>query len=152
MQRVSHEMSPAGVFKMEGASDKQIMALEKFAKNAELKKLLGDVKLGDLSRKEASDLIDKCIGKINANRIDKLKFSQNFKQNDGKWGTAQLSKEELEAVRDKHMKHCIEVMNELEEQFPDDRELQIAMFNKSADKVFTWIQQALDEKVRQVRK
>ena len=137
---------------MECASDKQIVALEKFAKNANLKKLFQDVKLDGLSRKEASDLMDKCIGKVQASRIEKLKFSQNYKNNDGQWGTAQLSKEELESVRDKHQKHCIEVMHELEDQFPDDRELQIAMFNKSADKVFTWIQQALDEKVRQVRK
>ena len=58
------------------------------------------------------------------------------------------------------MKHCIsgrengtskKVLRECEEDYPEDKEVQLAMFDKRTDKVFTWLQQALDEKVRRTR-
>lgn len=148
---------------MEEATSKQIIALKKFAKNPELSRgILRGVQFDELSKKEASDLISKCYDHENcvtdcSSDIDgenselRVKFSQNYKDADGSFKTATLTNEELGEIRDAHRKHCEQVMDECSEDYPDDRELQLAMFDKRADKVFTWIQQALDEKVRQKR-
>jgi len=59
--------------------------------------------------------------------------------------------EKLEEVRSAHREHCVEVMAECAADYPDDKEAQLAMFNHRCDKIFSWIQQALDEKVRNKR-
>ena len=149
---------------MGDATQKQIIALKRFAKNRELSSgILKGVQFDELSKEEASDLISKCYDRENgviddSNDVDEddsefsLKFSQNYKNGDGSFGTATLTDEELAEVRDAHRKHCEQVMNDCCENYPDDREFQLAMFDKRCDKVFTWIQQALEEKVRRARK
>jgi hypothetical protein len=120
------------------------------------------VQFDELSKEEASELISKCYDHQNgvtdnSNDIDeensefRLKFSQNYKDSNGNFKTASLTDEELAEIRDAHRKHCEQVMDDCYEDYSDDRELQLAMFDKRADKIFTWIQQALDEKVRQKR-
>ena len=146
---------------MTQATEKQIIALKKFAKNPELSSgLLKGVRFDDLSKEEASDLIKKCYeaqnnGNSNGSVLEgsdfKIRFSQNFKNGDGNFSTVTLTDEELEAVRNAHREHCAEVLRDCDKDYPDDKELQISMFDKRADKVFSWIQQALDEKVRKTR-
>jgi len=146
--------------KMEEATEKQINALKKFAKNPELSKgLLEGVQFEGLDKEEARELIGKCYDLVNTNSEEeqedssfKVRFSQNYRNGDGKFGNVRLSSEELLKVREAHSQHCIKVMQECEEDYPADRELQLAMFDKKADKIFTWIQQALDKKVRMARK
>src|SRR4030042_1652738 len=148
---------------MTNATSKQIIALKRFAKNPELSQgILKNVSFDDLSREEASDLIKECYAKQSDKSFEpassivegngsKGSFSQNYRKDDGNFGTATLTDEELLEIRESHKKHCIEVLADCEEDYPDDRELQLSMFDKRVDKVFTWIQQALDEKVRRVR-
>jgi len=144
---------------MEEATEKQINALKKFAKNPELSKgLLKGVSFDQLDKEEARELIGKCYDHVNGSSEEEedssfeIKFSQNYRNGDGKFGNVSLSSEELLEVREAHSQHCREVMQECEEEYPNDRELQLAMFDKKADKIFTWIQQALDQKVRMARK
>lgn len=156
---------PTKVVKMTGATNKQIIALKRFAKNPELSRgLLKGVQFDQLSKEEASELIQKCYDHQNGaaeENIDsnddsdetefKVSFSQNYKNGNGSFSTVTLTEEELAEIREAHKQHCVEVLSECEEDYPDDRELQLAMFDKRADKVFTWLQQALDEKVRKNR-
>jgi hypothetical protein len=81
----------------------------------------------------------------------RVKFSQNYRDADGSFKTVALTSEELAMIRKTHRGHCADVLGGCEEDYPDDRELQLAMFEKRCDKIFTWIQQALDEKVRRTR-
>lgn len=148
---------------MAEATNKQIIALKRFAKNPELSQgILKRVSFDDLSREEASDLIKECYAKRSDKSFESASsivegcgsngsFSQNYRKDDGKFGTVTLTDEELFEVREAHKRHCIEVLSDCEEDYPNDRELQLSMFDKRVDKVFTWIQQALDEKVRRVR-
>ena len=147
---------------MEQATSKQIIALKRFAKNPELSQgLLKGVQFDQLGKEEASELTKKCYEKAsNGNGGEVLtgkagdfviRFSQNYRNGDNGFGTVTLTSEELEAVRNAHKEHCVEVLRDCEEDYPDDRELQLAMFDKMADKIFTWLQQALDEKVRKTR-
>jgi len=140
---------------MESATEKQVIALKKFAKNPLLSKgLLKGVQFEDLNRKEASELITKCYGQ-NGNGLGegeyKIKYSQNFKDTYGIFRVATLTDEELTKVREVHNKHCREILNECKDEYPGDPEIQIAVFEKRCDKIFTWIQHALDEKIRQHR-
>jgi len=163
-------MKKNGVRAVEEATEKQIIALKRFAKNPELSKsILKGKQFDELSKKEASELIKKCYdhengvtdenGDLNDTSDDdpvksgdfRIKFSQNYRNGDGSFKTTILSDEELAEIRDAHRRHCEQVMEECSEDYSDDRELQLAMFDKRADKVFTWIQQALDEKVRRQR-
>ncbi len=141
---------------MEYATEKQVIALKRFAKNSELSNgVLKGVQFDELSKDEASELISKCHE--HQNRSDeedsdfRIRFSQNFRNGNGAFKTVTLNDGELVTVREAHSKHCQQVIMELEEDYPDDRELQIAMFDKQCDKIFTWIQQTLDEKVRKTR-
>jgi hypothetical protein len=148
---------------MTDATEKQVIALKRFARNPELSQgILKSVSFDDLSKKEASELIKECYAKQNdkggesatfivESNGSKGSFSQNYRKDDGNFGTITLTDEELLGVREAHKIHCIEVLRDCEEDYPDDRELQLAMFDKRVDKVFTWIQQALDEKVRRER-
>ena len=78
-------------------------------------------------------------------------FSQNYRDSNGTWRTVTLTAEKLAKLRDEHRKHCTQIMEECQEDYPDDIELQLSIFDKRCDKVFTWIQQALDDKVRKSR-
>lgn len=142
------------------ATEKQVIALKRFAKDPELSQgILKGVQFDELSKEEASELIKKCYGQQDDGNgsqtgegVDfKIGFSQNYRNGDGSFKTIVLSDEELEDIREAHKKHCIDIMSDCMEDFPDDRELQLAMFDKMADKIFTWIQQGLDEKVRTTR-
>jgi hypothetical protein len=146
---------------MTGITEKQLIALKKFARNPELSSgLLKGVKFDDLSKEDASELIKKCYGAQNngeesgdeeASTEFVIRFSQNYKNGNGAFATVILDGEELEEVRRAHREHCAEIMAECEEDYPDDKELQMAMFTHRCDKVFSWIQQALEEKVRSKR-
>lgn len=156
---------------MAEATEKQVIRLKKFVKeNPELSKgLLKGVQFDELSKSEASELIKKCYDYENGMTDENddlnddpeedsyesgefmVKFSQNYRNGDRSFKTATLTDEELAEIRGAHKEHCQQVMQDCEEDYPDDRELQLAMFDKRADKIFTWIQQALDEKVRKTR-
>ena len=146
---------------MTGITEKQLIALKKFAKNPELSRgILKGIDFDGLSKEEASELIKKCY-EANGNGEDNgeegdgegfvIRFSQNYKNGNGAFATVMLDGEELESVRRAHREHCAEIMEECEEDYPDDKELQMAVFNHRCDKVFSWIQQALEEKVRNKR-
>lgn len=144
---------------MEQATDKQVIALKRFAKNPSLSQgILKGVQFDSLSKEEATELIKKCIAESNGEDAAEeegeefsIKYSQNYKNGNGAFATIILDGEELENVRHAHREHCAEIMAECEEDYPDHKDLQLAMFNQRCDKVFTWIQQALEEKVRKTR-
>ena len=147
--------------KVELATEKQVNCLKRFVKESqELSKgILKGVEFSDLSKSEATELIQRCYDEKNGagdagfvNGQFKVKFAQNYKAGEGKYRTAVLSDEELETVRSAHKEHCIEVMKDLEDDYPDDKEYRMLMFEKRADKIFTWVQSALDEKVRMARR
>ena len=145
---------------MDKATDKQIGALKSYSKNKLIySEILKDFQFDELSKAEASKLIEKCIELANEQKngngkldLSKVTYGQNFKNGNGAFSTAKLTDEELEQVRNAHSKHCKEILQECEEEYPNDSELQLAMFEKRADKVFTWLERALDEKVRHQRR
>ena len=51
---------------MEDATRKQVIALKKFAKNPELRGIIGGKQFDELNKSEASDLIGECIEAINS--------------------------------------------------------------------------------------
>jgi G3E family GTPase len=59
-----------------------------------------------------------------------------------------VNDDELEAVREAHRQHCRDIIKECKTDYPDDNDLQLAVFDKRCDKVFTWIQRAVEEKAR----
>jgi hypothetical protein len=143
---------------MEQATSKQVIALKRFAKNPELSQgVLKGVEFDRLSKQDATELIKKCIAETNEEEPGEasdefvMKYAQNYKNGNGAFATIILTDEELDSIRRAHREHCAEVLRDCEEDYPDDKELQISMFDKRADKVFSWIQQALDEKVRKTR-
>jgi phosphoheptose isomerase len=148
---------------MAEATEKQIMRLKRFVKDSpELSKgLLKGVQFDQLSKEEASELIKKCYEKAGSGSGDGvlsgqagdfvIRFSQNYRNGDGSFKTVALTDEELAEVRQAHSNHCDQIYQECVDAYPDDQDVQLAMFDKRADKVFSWIQQALDEKVRKTR-
>lgn len=150
---------------MTDATEKQVIRLKKFVKdNPDLSKgILKGIQFDDLGMAEASELIKKCydyekgVADDNSEHDSdvssefRVRFSQNYRNGNGAFGTVSLTDEELAEIRTAHKDHCQQVMEDCEEDYPDNRELQLAMFDKRADKIFTWIQQALDEKVRKTR-
>jgi len=80
------------------------------------------------------------------------RFSQNYRDSNGTWKTVTLTAEELTKINEAHRRHCKEIMKECRQDYQNDKDAQLAIFNKRCDKIFTWKQQALDEKVRQCRK
>jgi len=141
---------------MESATEKQVMALKSLARNPELSQgILKGIKFSELSKQEASQLITKCYGKKENNEEqhdeDGVRYSQNYRDNYGIFRTTNLTEEELKGVREAHRKHCQEILEECNEDYPEEPELILAVFDKRCDKIFTWIQQALDEKVRKQR-
>ena len=141
---------------MEDATQRQVIALKRFVRNPELSGgLMKGKRFDELSKEEASELIKRCYEHQNVVAGEGcefgIKFSQNYRNGDGSFKTVALTDEELAEIRSAHRRHCEQVIEECSEDFSDDRELQFALFDKSADKIFTWIQQALDEKVRETR-
>jgi hydroxylamine reductase (hybrid-cluster protein) len=144
---------------MENATEKQVQALKKFARNQELSKgILRGIEFENLNKKEASELITKCIDQSstfrNADEIDdpEVKYAQNFRDNNGKFRTTTLREEELEKIREAHREHCHQILSECRDDYPEESELILAVFDKRCDKIYTWIQHALDGKVRQQRR
>jgi len=139
---------------MESVTDKQLTALEKFQKNKNMKGLFQGVELESLTKQGASSLMDKCVDYIKSQQNSKglgLRFSSNFRNGDGKFSTVYLTEAELSQVREGHRHHCLDIYDQCEKDFADDIEGRMAVYEKRCDKVFTWIQQALDEKVRKTR-
>jgi hypothetical protein len=150
------EKSPKEEKKMESITEKQIIALKKFAKNPELSKgILKEIEFKDLDKQQASELITKCINHTNNTHAeegeDKSRYSQNFKDVYGIFRIATLTDEEIATIREAHRQHCKEILNECRDEYPGEPDVQLAVFSKRCDKIFSWIQQALDGKVRQCR-
>ena len=62
-----------------------------------------------------------------------------------------LTDEEILNIRDADKRHCKEILNECRDEYPGEPEIQIAVFDKRCDKIFSWIQQARDQKIREQR-
>ena len=112
-----------------------------------LKKLEVDFDEEKITKEEAKKIISASLKKTGS----VPSFSQNYRDHNGTWKTVKLTVEELARLRGVHRQHCVQILEECSEDFPDDRELLLAVFDKRADKIFTWIQQSLDEKVRETR-
>ena len=141
---------------MENATEKQVIALKKFAKNPELSKgILKGIEFKDLDKQQASELITKCINQTNniygEESEDKIRCSQNFKDAYGIFRIATLTHEELLKIREAHREHCRQILNECRDEYPGEPDVHLAVFEKRCDKIFSWIQQALNGKVRQCR-
>ena len=125
-----------------------------------MKRLKVDFDEKKITKEEAKELINNALNgnkknleQTKENIINSLPcYSQNYRDHNGTWKTVKLTVEELTKLRGAHRQHCIQILEECEDDYPDDRELVLAVFDKRADKIFTWIQQELDEKVRQERK
>ena len=132
-----------------GASKKQLELLEKLRINRKPKSF----EEADALIKEALSKDKKSLEEAKGRVLNSFPcYSQNYRDHNGTWKTVRLAIEELIKVRGAHRQHCIQILKECEDDYPNDRELQLAVFDKRCDKVFTWIQQALDEMVRQERK
>ena len=150
------------VINMAEATENQIITLKKFGKNKEISNgILKGVDFDGLNKEEASDLISQCIAHVNGkngNGSGKNKdfsdagYSQNYRNGNGEWKNVSLTDDEIVKVREVHRQYCKEIMEECVEDYPDDQERQLTMFDKRADKIFSWIQKALDEKVRHQRR
>jgi hypothetical protein len=75
----------------------------------------------------------------------------NFRADTGAWQVARMTKEEEARLRVAHDGHCREILKDCVRAFPDRVELAVALFDKRADKFFTWSQAFLEEKVRSSR-
>lgn len=141
---------------MEKATEKQVITLKKFAKNPELsREILKGIEFDDLNKQEASELITKCINQTNniyeEEGDDKIRYSQKFRDAYGIFRLATLTDEEIAKIRKDHREHCRQIFIECRDEYPGEPDVQLAVFEKRCDKIFTWIQQALDGKVRQCR-
>ncbi len=141
---------------MESATEKQVIALKKFAKNPQLTNgILKGIQFEDLKKQEASELITKCINQTNniygEEGEDKIRYSQNFKDAHGIFRIATLTDEEITNIRKDHNEHCKQILIECRDEYPREPDVQLAVFEKRGDKIFTWIQQALYGKVRKYR-
>ena len=141
---------------MESITEKQVLALKKFAKNSELSKgILKGIEFEDLNKQEASDLITECIKQTNntygEDGEDKIKYSQDFKDTYRIYRMTTLTDEQITKIREAHREHCKQIINECRDEYPGEPDVQLAVFEKRCDKIYTWIQKALDEKVRQCR-
>ena len=140
---------------MDSATEKQVLALKKFARNPELNKsVLKGVEFETLGKKEASELITRCYDQNTTKEIItgyRITYSQNYKVAEGKYRTVILTDEELDAVREAHRQHCQQILSECKGDYPTEPGNQQCVFHKRCDKIYTWIQLALDEKVRKER-
>ena len=132
-----------------GPSRKQLELL----KNLKVSKKPKSFEEADALIKEALNKDKKSLEETKGKVLNSLPcYSQNYRDLNGTWKTVKLTIEELTELRDAHRQHCIQILEECEDDYPNDKELQLAGFDKRCDKIFTWIQQALDQKVRQERK
>jgi hypothetical protein len=75
-------------------------------------------------------------------------FTQNFRGDSGAWQVARMTAEEEEALRKAHREHCKRILKECVDDFPKNLDIAVALFEKRADKFFSWSQAFLEEKVR----
>jgi hypothetical protein len=146
---------------MESATEKQVQTLKNLSKNPELSQgILKGLNLNGITKQQASQLISKCFdNKERNNHDDKrddeeedgITYSQNYRDQYGIFKTARFTEEELEGVRQAHREHCQQILQECQEDYPEEPEIILSVFNKRCDKIYTWIQLALDEKVRKER-
>jgi hypothetical protein len=136
---------------MNPATEKQKALLKDFAKNKELGSILNGKDFDELSSKDASGLIDRCMKKIKQkkNSKDSKKPASNYKGGFGMMDSVQLSEVEEAKIRNQHRKHCNKIMVECIKDYTDDPEMITAVFSKRADKIFTWMQRAKAEKLAQ---
>jgi len=84
-------------------------------------------------------------------------ISQNFKYGES-WKTLSLTENEIEVLRESHRDHTLAVMKqsikdvakELTE-IKDITPIACALFEARAEKLFTWVQRALQDKTRSAR-
>ena len=146
---------------MESATEKQVQTLKNLVKNPELSQgILKGVKFDEINKQQASQLISKCFdnkgtnnhnGKDDDEEEDGIRYSQNYRDQYGIFKTARLTEEELETVREAHREHCQQILQECQEDYREEPGIILSVFDKRADKIYTWIQLALDEKVRKER-
>lgn len=141
---------------MESATEKQVLTLKSFAKNPILSRtIFKGVQFEKLNKKEASDLITQCYAQ-NPTMVDTgyfgLSYTQNFKDSNGRFRTVTLTDQELFGVREAHRKHCHQILSECKDDYPTEPGNQQCVFHKRCDKIYTWIQLALAEKVRMERR
>jgi hypothetical protein len=148
---------------MESATEKQVQTLKNLVKNPDLSQgILKGVKFNDITKQQASQLISKCFDNKATNNPngkdqdddeeeDGITYSQNYRDQYGIFKTARLTEEELEGVRETHREHCQQILQECQEDYPEEPGIILSVFDKRADKIYTWIQQALDQKVRKQR-
>lgn len=138
---------------------------------------LTDKDLGKLSKEAASRMIDSIL-KNNPNLRKKSRkarsaysagspvassfrtaaksrgmglFSLNYRAENGAWSVARMTANEEEELRKVHGEHCSKVLRECISIYPEDYVLAIALFDKRADKFYSWAQAFLEEKVRCMR-
>ena len=138
---------------MGSATEKQVIALRKFAKNPKFGKgILKGIQFGDLDKLQASELISKCLeqgNNTNGQRgQDKARYPQNFKDAYRIYRMTTLTDEQAKEIREAHKRHCNEILDECRDEYPGEPAVQLAVFDKRCDKIYTWIQQARDDKVR----
>ena len=141
---------------MGSATEKQVIALKKFAKNPKFSKgVLKGIQFGDLDKVQASELISKCLEQGNnangQNGQDKTRYPENFRDAYRIYRMTTLTDEEAKRIREAHKKHCKEILNECRDEYPGEPAVQLAVFDKRCDKIYTWIQQGRDEKIRKQR-
>ena len=140
---------------MEMATEKQIEALKKFQRNKDLKEIFEGEDLNKITKKRASEMMEKCVTHSKNRKNGKgisWKYSANYRNGNGAFHTVSLTDFEIDKIREKHRMHCKEIYKQCQADFADDVEGRLAVYDKRCDKVFSWIQQALDEKVRLSRK
>ena len=140
---------------MESATEKQVLTLKKFARNPELNRtLFRGIEFEKLNKKEASDLITRCFGPDNnkaENTEYEMRYSANYRDPNGKFRTVTLTEEELTGVREAHRRHCRQILSECKDDYPTEPGSQQCVFHKRCDKIYTWIQLAIADKVRKER-
>ena len=140
---------------MESATEKQVLTLKSFARNPELNKsLFKGIEFEKLNKRQASELITRCYGantKTTESSDYQMRYTQIYKDSNGRYRTVFLTEEELLAVREAHRKHCHQILSECKEDYPTEPGNQQCVFHKRCDKIYTWIQLAVADKVRRER-
>lgn len=83
-------------------------------------------------------------------------ISQNFRNNGG-WATLTLTEQEIDRLEELHREYTVRVMKECIEDarmrngLVDFPKVAAALFEARAEKFFTWVMRALQDKTRMVR-
>jgi hypothetical protein len=140
---------------MKPASPRQIEALEKFAKNKDIRSsILKNVDLSKLSSKKASELIEKCISHSNKQKNNSKGFQAASTSNGKNYrgygynNLPLLTAEEWKKVMNQQRELCKKIAKECKEDYPDDEEFQVAVFHKRCPKIFTQLQNAREVKAK----